>query len=423
MKRHRAAEWILLAGVCSVLARQSFAESLAVPGEISPRSRSARIAEDAAVNLFGILFFFDHLFMKPATATTPDYLERVSEPSSKFYSDYLEYKQGRIGRPELARRLPHIAMVGDSLSKNFYISSPASMLWRARTERQRDWFLDTDPSPGSVESLFERLDEVTPLVATEYSTAGALVAPRHVAEPFVRRLARTQNLRRQITQITHAKRFPDVVLLWIGHNNTDWVKRLTAAERRDPSKALPRLAREFRASYTDELEVLIDRAGKEKHPVAVVVFGLADFETFFEMRRKAAAIHGRDPARYPYYDATCRYFEALQPANQENTTQLGLLMNEELRKMVARLRQRPLHLNVRLEYSAALSRIDLSDLRGFYSTDAWHPSVLGHDVVAYTAFQAIAPSLDFVGIRRKPYDSVHESALDKALRIRANHRN
>ena len=29
-----------------------------------------------------------------------------------------------------------IAMVGDSLSKNFYISSPASMFWRARTERR-----------------------------------------------------------------------------------------------------------------------------------------------------------------------------------------------------------------------------------------------------------------------------------------------
>ena len=70
----------------------------------------------------------------------------------------------------------------------------------------------------------------------------------------------------------------------------------------------------------------------------------------------------RDPARYQRQGATCRYFEALQPANQENTTQLGLLMNEELRKMVARLRrQQPTHPNVRLEYSNALARINLSD--------------------------------------------------------------
>ena len=110
------------------------------------------------------------------------------------------------------------------------------------------------------------------------------------------------------------------------------------------------------------------------------------------MRRKAAATHAHDPARYPYYDATCRYFEALQPANQENTTQLGLMMNEELRKMVARLRrQHPTHPNVRLVYSDALARIDLSDLKTFRSLDAWHPSILGHDMLAKTAFDAIAP--------------------------------
>jgi lysophospholipase L1-like esterase len=387
------AKWFFFVTVCASFAPGSFAQWT------TEQSVPAKIAEDTVVDLVNTVLLFDRLFTRPTTATSPEYLQRVSDPSSRFYRDYLEYKEGRISRPELARRLPHIAMVGDSLSKNFYISSPASMLWRARTERQKDWFLDTDPSPASVDSLFERLDKVTPLVATEYSTAGALVAPRHETEPLVRRLARTQNLRRQITQITHAKRFPDVILLWIGHNNTDWVKRLTEPERRAPSKGLRRLAREFGASYADELEVMIDRAGKEKHPVAVVVFGLADFRTFFKMRRQAAAIHAHDPARYPYYDATCRYFEALQPANQRNTTQLGLMMNEELRKMVARLRrQRPVHPNVRLEYSDALARINLSDLRGFYPTDAWHPSVLGHDVVAKTAFNAIAPSLAFVGV-------------------------
>jgi lysophospholipase L1-like esterase len=387
------AKWALFLSICGLFAPGSFAQWTI------EQSVPAKIAEDTAVDLVNTVLLFDRLFTRPTTATSPDYLQRVSDPSSRFYRDYLEYKEGRISRRELARRLPHIAIVGDSLSKNFYISSPASMLWRARTERQEDWFLDTDPSPGSVNSLFERLDKVTPLVATEYSTAGALVAPRHATEPLVRRLARTQNLRRQITQITKAKRFPDVVLLWIGHNNTDWVKRLTEAERRDSSKGLLRLAQEFEASYADELEVLIDRAGKEKHPVAVVVFGLADFRTFFEMRRQAAAIHARDPTRYPYYDATCRYFEALQPANQENTTQLGLMMNEELRKMVARLRGQPsTHPNVRLEYSDALARINLSDLKTFRSLDAWHPSILGHDMLAKTAFNAIAPSLVFVGV-------------------------
>ncbi len=395
------AKWGFLVSVFGLFASRSLAQG------VTDQSVPAKIAEDTIVDLVNTVLLFDRLFTRPTTETSRDYLERLSDPSSKFYRYYLNYKEGRISRAELVQRLPHIAMVGDSLSKNFYISSPASMLWRARTERQKDWFLDTDPSPRSVDSLYERVDEVTPLVATEYSTAGGLVAPGRATESLIRRLARTENLRRQITRVTHAKRFPDVVLLWIGHNNTDWVKRLTEAERSDPSKGLRWLAREFGASYADELEVLIDRAGKEKHPVAVVVFGLADFRTFFEMRRKAAAAHARDPARYPYYEATCRYFEALQPANQENTTQLGVMMNEELRKMVARLRrQRQTHPNVRLEYSDALSRINLNDLKIFSSLDAWHPSILGHDRLAKTAFKAIAPSLAFVGVNPKSRRSV-----------------
>jgi lysophospholipase L1-like esterase len=390
-------------GLCGLFAPGSFGQQAA------EQPIPAKIAEDAGVDLFNAVLLFDRLFTRPTTVTGRDYLERVSEPSSRFYRDYLDYKEGRISRAELARRLPHIAIVGDSLSKHFYISSPVSMLWRARTERQKDWFLDTDPSPGSVDSVAERLDEVTPLVATEYSTAGALVAPRHVSETFVRRLAQTHNLRRQITEITHAKRFPDVVLLWIGHNNTDWVKRLTETERKDPSKGLRRLAQEFGANYADELNLLIDRAAMEKHRVAVVVFGLADFRTFFEMRRKAAALHARDPVLYPYYDATCRYFEALQPANQENTIQLALMMNEELRNIVARRSRRgPMHPNVRVEYSDALSKIDLSDLGTFNQLDAWHPSVRGHDLLAKRAFSAIAPSLAFVGIGPKSRRAVRD---------------
>jgi lysophospholipase L1-like esterase len=412
------AKWIVVLSVCSLLASRSSAQW------VTNQSAPEKITADAAVDLMNTVLVFDRLFTRPRTATSKDYVKRTSDPSSTFYRDYLDYKEGRISRSELADRLPHVAMVGDSLSTNFYISSPASMLWRARTERQKDWFLDTDPSPKSIKSLYERLDEVTPVVATEYSTAGALVAPPHATEPLVRRLARTQNLRRQITRLTQTKRFPDVVLLWIGHNNTEWVNQLTAAEQENPVTGLRRIAREFGASYAEELNRLLDRAGTERHRVAVVVFGLGDFRTFFEMRKKAAALHAQDPTRYPYYDKTCQYFAALQPANQTNTIQLGLMMNEELRKMVAALRQngqvRP---NVRLEYSDAIWKVDLKDLRGFNRADAWHLSPFGHDALAHTAFKAITPGLAFVGINEKSGSSNRKSELDRALRIQTRQRN
>ena len=75
--------------------------------------------------------------------------------------------------------------------------------------------------------------------------------------------------------------------------------------------------------------------------------------------------------------------------------------------MVARLRrQQQTHPNVRLEYSDALWRINLSDLQTFNPLDAWHPSIPGHDTLAKTAFNAIAPSLAFVGVNPKSRHSL-----------------
>src|SRR6266581_6435532 len=74
--------------------------------------------------------------MKSATAVTANYLERVADPTCRFHADYLEYKKRRISRAQLIARLPHIAMIGDSVSKNAYISSILSTFWRARTRHQ-----------------------------------------------------------------------------------------------------------------------------------------------------------------------------------------------------------------------------------------------------------------------------------------------
>src|ERR1051326_1544325 len=353
----RQIEWFLIAAVWSIFASGSFAQ--APPAKEKTSNAGEKIAETLTINLFNALLLFDHVFMRPATAISPDYLQRISKPSSNHYRDYIEYHSGRIDRAELVRRLPHIAMIGDSLSKNFYISSPASMLWRARTERQRDWFLDTDSSPQSINSLYERLTRVTPLVAKEYSTSGAVVAPTS-AEPFTRRLARTRYFQDQVAQIKKARRFPDVILIWIGHNNTNWAEGLSETERKNPAPHLQSIVKKFRADYTEGLTALLDEARKQDHRVAVVVFGLADFETFFQMREKAAALHAGNPELFPYYPATCRYFEALKLENREVTTRLGQMLNTELKDIVSAFnRNLKTGSNVHLEYSDALSKINL----------------------------------------------------------------
>ena len=77
--------------------------------------------------------------------------------------------------------------------------------------------------------------------------------------------------------------------------------------------------------------------------------------------------------------------------------------------MVAKLSgQEQTHPNVRLEYSDALWRVNLSDLKTFNSLDAWHPSILGHDMLAKTVLDAIAPSLAWVGVNPKSRGSVRD---------------
>ena len=298
-----------------------------------PTPLPVKAGEQIAANLVDLIFLFDRVASDPPTATTPDYLESISRPSSPFYKEYLEYRRGRISRAELVRRLPHVAMMGDSLTQHFYISSPASLFWRARTQRRKNWFLDTDPDPASIRSVYERLEAFTPLVATEYNGAGALVASSRAGDGFRRRIVRTRNLSGQAHQILRKKRFPDLIMIWIGHNNLDWTEGLSLNEREHPDKRLQEMATQFRVNYTEPLQSLIDRAKTENHNVAIVVFGLANLDAFFKARRKAEALHARTPALYPYFESGNRSFESLQAPYQKNMVRLSLMMNAEMRAM------------------------------------------------------------------------------------------
>src|SRR6266481_721128 len=368
-----------------------------------PRPFPVVMGEQIAANLVDLIFLFDRVASDPPTATTPDYLERISQPSSPFYNDYLEYRQGGIDRADLVCRLPHVATMGDSLTQHFYISSPISLFWRARTQRRKNWFLDTDPDPGSIWSVYERLQTFTPLVATEYNGAGALVAPTRASEGIRRRIVRTRNLSGQARQILRKQRFPDLILIWIGHNNLDWVEGLSPIERAHPEKRLQEIATQFRQNYTGSLQWLIDRAKTENHRVAIVVFGLANLEAFFKARRKAEALHAKNPALYPYFESGNRSFESLKSPYQNNMVRLGLMLNGEMRSMIGNLdRQLARSSNVRVQYSDALAKVNFSRVELINAADAWHPSVEGHKALAAAAFSALGPSLAFLGIEQRP---------------------
>jgi lysophospholipase L1-like esterase len=216
--------------------------------------------------------------VRSATAISADYLKRAAHPKSRFHAHYLAYKKQEITRAQFVARLPHIALLGDSLSRNVYVSSSLSTLWRARRHYGNDWFLNTDPSPLSVYSVFERLEEFTPLVATEYGGLGAMVDNGRDRQNFFRKILRTRNFSGQVSQLLSRERFPDLILIWIGHNNVDWAWRCPADELKQPEKRLPRLSQRFREDYTRQIWRLIERARMEEHRVAIMVYGLVDFE-------------------------------------------------------------------------------------------------------------------------------------------------
>lgn len=365
-------------------------------------SKLGTVGADLVVNVVDLLFLFDRLVAKSSTVTSPGLMERVSEPSSKFYPDYLEYRRGQIGRAELVRRLPHVVMMGDSLAMNYYNSSAASLFWRARTDRRNNWFLDTDPSPDSICSVYERLEELTPLVAMQYNGVGSEVKSSRVREDFRRRLVRTHDLSGQVRQVLNGKRFPDLILICTGHSNTDWTRRLSRIEREHPEERLREIAEQFRRNYAESVQLLIDRARTENHRVAIVVFGLFNLESFFKAREAAEALKVKNPGLYPYLEIDYQTFASMAPTYRGNMIRLGSMLNRELELMVADLNRGLEHSpSVQLRYSDALATMKIDRVELINAIDAWHPSKEGHKLLAQTAFAALPPSLHFLGIGSK----------------------
>ncbi len=332
------------------------------------------------------------------TAARSNSLSAIYNPASPHHKDYLEYQQGRLTKAQLVDRLPHIAMIGDSLSRNFYVSSLPSMIWRSKMNHGRDWFLDTDPSPNSVNSVYERLSRVTPLVACEYSSVGARVDSGGSRNRFLRAWF-PYSFSQQTDLILKEKRFPDLVLIWIGHNNLHWEWVVDPKRPEEIEKGLQKLAADFRKKYARQLGRLEDRAREQNHRCAIIVFGLVNFKSFFQARDKAEQLRKQDPSLYPYFEVDYKHYATMKPEFRGNMIKLALMINEELRDMVNEFNQKlGADSQVRIYYSDALATVDLSDVTIVNRVDAWHPSPKGHNELAQAAFGALGPSLDFLGI-------------------------
>jgi lysophospholipase L1-like esterase len=336
---------------------------------------------------------------KPVRVVSANFLERISEPASRLHSDYLAYRNGDIPQAELIARLPHVAMVGDSVCMGVYISSAWSTFWRARTCRANNWFLDTNPVRLGIQSVSKRLEVLTPFVAIECAGIGALVDDEGKRQNFFRRILRTRNFHGQIGDLLVMKRFPDLILISIGHNNVDWAWRSPTSDLEQPDSRLQRQSRDFRKNFTRQMRRLIDRARVQRYRVAVMVYGLINFESYFIGREIAERLRSQDPSRYPHLETTYKYFTSFRPAYRSNLVRLARMVNDELREMVSELnRELAGNTNVQTQYSDALATADLSRVELLHPIDGWHASVEGHNVLAGAAYRDLGPSLEFLGL-------------------------
>jgi len=291
-------------------------------------------------------------------------------------------------------------MVGDSVCTGVYISSTWGTFWRARTCRGNNWFLDTNPAPSGIQSVSKRLEKFSPFVAIECAGIGALVDHEGQRQDFFRRILRTRNFSGQIGDLLTMKRFPDLILISIGHNNVDWAWRSPTSELEQPESRLQRQSQDLRENFMRQMRRLIDPACMQRRRIAVMVYGLVNFQSYFIGREIAEHLRAQDASRYPHLQTTYKYFKSFRPAYRSNLVRLARMVNEELRAMVRELnRELTDNTNVRLQYSDALSTADLSRVELLHPIDGWHASVEGHDVLAEAAFRDLGPSLEFLGFR------------------------
>jgi lysophospholipase L1-like esterase len=336
---------------------------------------------------------------KPIPVLGANILERIAEPGSRFYRHYLAYRNREISWAKLIERLPHVAMIGDSVCTGVYVSSALSTFWRARSCCGKNWFLDTNSSSGSILSISKRLEKLTPFVAVECAGIGALVDDEREWQNPLRRILRTRNFSGQIGQLLAAERFPDLILIAIGHNNVDWAWRSPRRELDQPEDRLQRQSRQFRENFARHMRRLIEGARKHRHRVAIVVYGLLNFEGYFKGREIAERLRTRDPSRYPHLEATYKHFTSFRPAYRSNLIRLAVMVNEELRAMVSEFnRDVGENVNPQVRYSDALATADLSRAELLHPVDGWHASTEGHNVLAEAAFRDLKPSLEFLGI-------------------------
>jgi lysophospholipase L1-like esterase len=261
-------------------------------------------------------------------------------------------------------------------------------MWRAW---KGTWFAAAPGDKLEIRSIFERLSEVTPISAAVHATARAKVDAGG-NRTRVDLLTNTRHLSYQVDEVLLGA-FPDLLLLWIGHNNMDWHSRVEELT----NESCEKLATEFTNCYRQQLLRLLNGALRSKKRIVLVVYGLINFESFFQARADAERLKDSDSTQYPYLEKGYDFFSSMKPEHRNGVARLAQSCNEKLEKVCRGLDKEIRRSDIRLIYSDALSRAEISEAKMLNQSDAWHPSSAGHRMLAQSAYKPIKEGLSYLG--------------------------
>jgi lysophospholipase L1-like esterase len=261
-------------------------------------------------------------------------------------------------------------------------------MWRAW---KGTWFASEQSNQVEICSIFERLSKVTPISAIVHASARAKVDAGG-SRTWVDLLTNTRPFSYQVDEVLLGE-FPDLLLVWIGHNNIDWRSRFEIFN--DESCEI--LSTEFIKDYRKQMERLLKDALTSKKRIVIIVYGLINFESFFEARAQAEQRRQTDANQFPYLETGHDHYPSMRPEHRSGMSELAQRCNERLEEMCNELNKAVLHSDILIVYSDALSKAKIREADMLHQSDAWHPSSAGHRVLAQSAYEPIKEQLSYLG--------------------------
>ena len=284
-----------------------------------------------------------------------------------------------------------IALIGDSLSTAFHISATPAMLLRMWVAWKRNWFLSLPQEPKVHPSVVERLSSLGPITGVLHASAGAKVDNGY-RRSILDRVTATWHFSHQVDEVL-AGRFPDILLIWIGHNNVDWKSQTNSPTH----ESFLALSDKFIDRYERQLRRLLGGALASNQRAALVVFGLINFKAFFQARNEAESMRRADGSLYPHLESGYKYFVSMKPEYRDGMIGLAGLYNQKLNILCQKLGEQLSGSEIRLVYSDAMAVARIDKAKFLCAVDAWHASPYGHSVLADSVYPLVQDQANFLG--------------------------